>query len=160
MRNAIALIVILSGTWLLLSGHTSPLLLSLGLVSVAAIVACAGRLELLDEEGVPVGLLPGLMRYGPWLVIQIIRSNLDVAKRIVTPKLPIHPTVIHVDAKDHTEVGRVTYANSITLTPGTVSVEVGEEKLLVHALVQQTRDDLESNRMLNRVESLRGREKT
>ena len=50
MRNTLALIVILSGTWLLLSGHTSPLLLSLGLISVAAIVACAARLELLDEE--------------------------------------------------------------------------------------------------------------
>ena len=154
MRNAIALIVILSGTWLLLSGHTSPLLLSLGLVSVAAIVACAARLELLDEEGMPVGLLPGLMRYGPWLVIQIIRSNLDVAKRIVTPKLPIHPTVIHVDAKDHTEVGRVTYANSITLTPGTLSVVVDEHEIEVHALEPATLDALDDGSMRRKVEAL------
>ena len=152
MRNAIALIVILSGMWLLLSGHTSPLLLSLGLVSVAAIVACAARLELLDEEGVPVGLLPGLMRYGPWLVIQIIRSNLDVAKRIVTPKLPIHPTVIHVDAKDHTEVGRVTYANSITLTPGTISLDVSEDAIEVHALTEEAAKDLMSGEMGRRVQ--------
>ena len=152
MRNAIALIVILSGTWLLLSGHTNPLLLSLGLVSVAAIVACAARLELLDEEGVPVGLLPGLMRYGPWLFIQIIRSNLDVAKRIITPKLPIHPTVIHVDAKDHTEVGRVTYANSITLTPGTISLDVSEDAIEVHALTEEAAKDLMSGEMGRRVQ--------
>jgi len=152
MRNTLALIVILSGTWLLFSGHTSPLLLSLGLISVAAIVACAARLELLDEEGVPVGLLPGLMRYGPWLVIQIIRSNLDVAKRIVNPKLPIHPTVIHVDAKDHTEVGRVTYANSITLTPGTISLDVSEDAIEVHALTEEAAKDLMSGEMGRRVQ--------
>ena len=152
MRNTLALIVILSGTWLLLSGHTSPLLLSLGLVSVAAIVACAARLELLDEEGVPVGLLPGLMRYGPWLVIQIIRSNLDVAKRIVNPKLPIRPTVIHVDATGHTEVGRVTYANSITLTPGTISLDVSEDTIEVHALTEEAANDLMAGEMGRRVQ--------
>ena len=157
MRNAIALIVILSSTWLLLSGHTSPLLLSLGLVSVAAIVACAARLELLDEEGVPVSLLPGLMRYGPWLVIQIIRSNLDVAKRIVTPKLPIHPTVIRVDAKDHTEVGRVTYANSITLTPGTVSLRVDETEITVHALTLEAGEDVARGAIDRRVTALERR---
>ena len=152
MRNTLALIVILSGTRLLLSGHTSPLLLSLGLVSVAAIVACAARLELLDEEGIPVGLLPGLMRYGPWLFIQIIRSNLDVAKRIVNPKLPIHPTVIHVDATDHTEVGRVIYANSITLTPGTISLDVSEDAIEVHALTEEAANDLMSGEMGRRVQ--------
>ena len=152
MRNTLALIVILSGTWLLFSGHTSPLLLSLGLISVAAIVACAARLELLDEEGVPVGLLPGLMRYGPWLVIQIMRSNLDVAKRIVNPKLPIHPTVIHVDATGHTEVGRVTYANSITLTPGTISLDVSEDAIEVHALTEEAANDLMSGEMGRRVQ--------
>ena len=152
MRNTLALIVILSGTWLLLSGHSNPLLLSLGLVSVEAIVACAARLGLLDEEGVPVGLLPGLMRYGPWLVIQIIRSNLDVAKRIVNPKLPIHPTVIHVDATGHTEVGRVTYANSITLTPGTISLDVSEDAIEVHALTEEAANDLMAGEMGRRVQ--------
>ena len=144
MRNALALIVILSGTWLLLSGHTSPLLLSLGLGSVA------------DEEGVPVDLLPGLMRYAPWLIIQIIRSNLDVAKRIVNPKLPIHPTVIHVDAAHHTEVGRVTYANSITLTPGTISLDVSEEAIEVHALTEEAASDLMSGEMGRRVQRTEG----
>ena len=156
MRNTLALIVILSGTWLLLSGHTSPLLLSLGLVSVAAIVACAARLELLDEEGVPVDLLPGLMRYAPWLIIQIIRSNLDVARRILNPKLPIHPTVIRVDAAHHTEIGRVTYANSITLTPGTISLDVSEEAIEVHALTEEAASDLMSGEMGRRVQRTEG----
>ena len=92
------------------------------------------------------------MRYGPWLVIQIIRSNLDVAKRIVNPKLPIHPTVIHVDATDHTEVGRVTYANSITLTPGTISLDVSEDAIEVHALTEEAANDLMSGEMGRRVQ--------
>jgi multicomponent Na+:H+ antiporter subunit E len=156
MRKTLTLLFILSGTWLLLSGHTSPLLLSLGLLSVAAVVACTVRLELLDDEGVPVHLLPGLIRYVPWLIAQVIRSNFDVARRIVSPKLPIHPSVIHVEAAHHTEVGRVTYANSITLTPGTISLDVSEEAIEVHALTEEAANDLLSGEMGRRVQRMEG----
>lgn len=150
------LLFILSGTWLLLSGHTSPLLLSLGLLSVTAVVACASRLEVLDDESVPVHLLPGLIRYVPWLIGQVIRSNLDVARRIVSPELPIHPSVIKVDATHHTEVGRVTYANSITLTPGTISLDVSAETIEVHALTEDAANDLMSGEMARRVQRAEG----
>ena len=126
----------------MLSGHTSPLLLSLGLLSVAAVVACAARLEVLDDEGLPVHLLPGLIRYVPWLIGQVIRSNLDVARRIVSPELPIYPSVIKVNAPHHTEVGRVTYANSITLTPGTITMLIRGEVFHVHTMSQFLEDDL------------------
>jgi multicomponent Na+:H+ antiporter subunit E len=140
----------------LLSGHTSPLLLSLGLLSVTAVVACVSRLEVLDDEGVPVHLLPGLIRYVPWLIGQVIRSNLDVARRIVSPELPIHPSVIKVDATHHTEVGRVTYANSITLTPGTISLDVSAETIEVHALTEDAANDLMSGEMARRVQRAEG----
>jgi len=146
----------LSGTWLLLSGHTSPLLLTLGLISVVAVIACTARLGVLDDEGMPVQLLPGLIRYVPWLAGQVIRSNLDVARRIINPKLPIRPSVIHVDAKHHTEVGRVTYANSITLTPGTISLDVSDETIEVHALTENAADDLASGEMARRVQKAEG----
>ena len=150
------LLFILSGTWLLLSGHTSPLLLSLGLLSVPAVVACVSRLEVLDDEGVPVHLLPGLIRYVPWLIGQVIRSNLDVARRIVSPELPIHPSVVKVDATHHTEVGRVTYANSITLTPGTISLDVSAETIEVHALTEDAANDLMSGEMARQVQRAEG----
>ena len=150
------LLFILSGTWLLLSGHTNPLLLSLGLLSVTAVVACASRLEVLDDESVPVHLLPGLIRYVPWLIGQVIRSNLDVARRIVSPELPIHPSVIKVDATHHTEVGRVTYANSITLTPGTISLDVSAETIEVHALTEDAANDLMSGEMARQVQRAEG----
>ena len=156
MRKTMTLLFILSGTWLLLSGHTNPLLLSLGLLSVAAVVACASRLEILDDESVPVHLLPGLIRYVPWLIGQVIRSNLDVARRIVSPELPIHPSVVKVDATHHTEVGRVTYANSITLTPGTISLDVSAETIEVHALTEDAANDLMSGEMARRVQRAEG----
>ncbi|MDP6551609.1 MAG: Na+/H+ antiporter subunit E [Arenicellales bacterium] len=156
MRNTLTLLLMLSGTWFLLSGHTSPVLLSLGLLSVAAVIACTSRLELVDDEGMPVHLLPGLIRYVPWLIGQIIRSNLDVARRIINPKLPISPSVIHVDAKRLTEVGRVTYANSITLTPGTISLDVSEETIEVHALTENAAADLASGEMARRVQRAEG----
>ncbi len=140
----------------MLSGHTSPLMISLGLLSVGAVVACTFRLELLDDEGVPVHLLPGLIRYVPWLIVQVIRSNLDVARRIVSPKLPIHPSVIYVEASRHTEVGRVTYANSITLTPGTISLDVSAETIEVHALTEDAANDLISGEMSHRVHRAEG----
>lgn len=140
----------------MLSGHTSPLLLSLGLLSVTAVVACVSRLEVLDDEGVPVHLLPGLIRYVPWLIGQVIRSNLDVARRIVSPELPIHPSVVKVDATHHTEVGRVTYANSITLTPGTISLDVSAETIEVHALTEDAANDLMSGEMARRVQRAEG----
>ena len=140
----------------MLSGHTSPLLLSLGLLSVAAVVACASRLEVLDDEGVPVHLLPGLIRYVPWLIGQVIRSNLDVARRIVSPELPIYPSVIKVNAPHHTEVGRVTYANSITLTPGTISLDVSAETIEVHALTEDAAIDLMSGEMARQVQRAEG----
>ena len=140
----------------MLSGHTSPLLLSLGLLSVAAVVACASRLEVLDDEGVPVHLLPGLIRYAPWLIGQVIRSNLDVARRIVSPELPICPSVIKVNARHHTEVGRVTYANSITLTPGTISLDVSAETIEVHALTEDAANDLMSGEMARQVQRAEG----
>jgi len=146
----------LSGTWLLLSGHTSPLLLTLGLISVVAVIACTARLGVLDDEGMPVQLLPGLIRYVPWLAGQVIRSNLDVARRIINPKLPISPSVIYVDAKHHTEVGRVTYANSITLTPGTISLDVSDDTIEVHALTENAADDLASGEMARRVQKAEG----
>ena len=108
--------------------------------------------SVLDDEGMPVQLLPGLIRYVPWLAGQVIRSNLDVARRIINPKLPISPSVIHVDAKRHTEVGRVTYANSITLTPGTISLDVSDETIEVHALTENAADDLASGEMARRVQ--------
>ena len=62
-------------------------------------VLCGIRLKIVDTESVPVHLLPGLIRYTPWLIGQIIQSSLHVARRVLSPKLPISPTIIHIDTQ-------------------------------------------------------------
>ena len=90
---------------------------------------------IVDEEGAPaqLGIRP-FTWYAPWLIKEIIRSNLEVAKIILSPELRLQRTMVRIPANQKTELGRVIYANSITLTPGTVAVRVEGDKILVHAL--------------------------
>jgi multicomponent Na+:H+ antiporter subunit E len=122
--------------WLAWSGHTEPLILALGAGSIAFVVWLSARMKVIDAESIPLGLRPvRMLLYLPWLALEILKANFDVARRIVTPgPLQIAPQMIRVCASQHTELGQVVYANSITLTPGTVSVDVRAGEVLVHAL--------------------------
>lgn len=151
MKHAISLFVTLYALWLLLSGHwTDPLLLGLGLVSVALTVFVAWRMEGLDHEGVPINVSVHALAYWPWLLWQIVLSNLAVARAILTPS-PVNPRLDWVPATQRTEVGRVIFANSITLTPGTISVQLDSQRILVHALESEGIDDLKGGDMDRRV---------
>lgn len=156
MRHVIALAAVLTVVWLAWSGHTEPLILCLGAGSIAFVVGLSRRMHLVDEEGVPVGLhYPRLALYIPWLAWEIAKANVDVARRILTPGgPPISPRIIRVPASQATEVGRVIYANSITLTPGTVSIDVDGGEILVHALHAEAAAGVESGEMDRRCAKL------
>ena len=109
---------------------------------------------IVDAEGLPLDLVPGLLRYAFWLFGTVIRANFDVARRILHPRLPITPMVIRVPAEQRTAPGRVSYANSITLTPGTISLEVSDDEIEVHALSVDAAEDLQSGEMGRRVVAL------
>ena len=154
MLRLLILFFLTTGLWLALSGHFEPLLLSLGLLSAAAVSFVSRRMGIIDAEGQPLELMPGLLRYAPWLAKEIVRACIDVAWRIVQPSLPIQPTIIRVPANQRTVTGRVSFANSITLTPGTISLDVLEKQIEVHALTAKSAADLESGEMGKRVEHL------
>ena len=126
--------------WLALSGHYEWWLIAFGAVlSVLVVLFCWGK-GVSDAEGFPIGLLPrGLLLYWPWLLWQIVLSGLRVTRLILSPSLPISPTLVKVDAHQKTAVGLVTYANSITLTPGTISIEASERGrcIWVHAIERE-----------------------
>ncbi len=149
----IIIAVALLAYWLLLSGHYTPWLIGAGLVCAVAIVAFGVRMGFADEEGFPIGLVPRGLVYWPWLGLEIVKSALDVTKLIVNPKLPISPKMIRVDASQKSAVGLTTYANSITLTPGTISVEVSERSrvIWVHAITAGTAAGLDDGEMDRRV---------
>lgn len=154
MKRALSLFLLLFAFWLLLSGHYDFWFIGLGFISSASAVFLARRMGIVDAEGLPLDLVPGLLRYAPWLFGTVIQANFDVARRILHPRLPITPTVIRVPAEQRTAPGRVSYANSITLTPGTISLEVSDDEIEVHALSVDAAEDLQSGEMGRRVVAL------
>ena len=151
MKHAFNLTLFLFAIWLLLSGHYTPLMLLLGGLSTLLVVFLALRADLIDRETHPVLLKPSILLYWLWLAREIIKSNLDVARRILTPGLPISPNVFTVRATQQSDLGRVTYANSITLVPGTVAMDVDEDVITVHALTRDAAADLKRGEMNRRV---------
>ena len=154
MKRALSLFLLLFAFWLLLSGHYDFWFIGLGFISSASAVFLVRRMGIVDAEGLPLDLVPGLLRYAPWLFGTVIQANFDVARRILHPRLPITPTVIRVPAEQRTAPGRVSYANSITLTPGTISLEVSDDEIEVHALSVDAAEDLQSGEMGRRVVAL------
>ena len=156
MKHAFNLTLLLFALWLLLSGHYTPLMLLLGGLSTLLVVFLALRADLIDRETHPVLLKPSILLYWLWLAREIIKSNLDVARRILTPGLPISPNVFTVRTTQQSDLGRVTYANSITLVPGTVAMDVDEDVITVHALTQEAAADLKRGEMNRRVCDVEG----
>jgi multicomponent Na+:H+ antiporter subunit E len=155
--RSISLLVVLFLFWLALSGHHTPLLLVIGAISAALAVIAAWRMRILDREGHPIEWIAGSALYLPWLVKEIGKSAWGVTKIILNPRLPISPTLAMVKASQHSPIGIATFANSITLTPGTITVAVRGNELTVHALVREGAADLEGGEMDRRVRALEGR---
>ena len=151
MVRAISLFICLMGVWLLWSGHYTTLITTFGVLSCLLVVIIAARMGIADAEGHPIGMSVRIILYLPWLSWAIIRSNIDIAALILKPGLPISPRVIKVKAGQKSAVGVVLYANSITLTPGTVSLDVVGDTITVHALDEASAADLEEGSMDRRV---------
>ena len=111
---------------------------------------------LVDWEGVPIEVLPRMLLYLPYLAFEIVKANLDVARRIVSPRMPIGPRVFRTTASQKTDLGRTIYANSITLTPGTVSIDIEGDEITVHALTESAQAGVENEEMNRRVVRVEG----
>lgn len=156
MKRSLILFVNLMVVWLLLSGHYNATLITYGVLSCVGVVALMAHLRILDQEALPAHLALRAFFYIPWLFKEIVLSNLAVARVILDPKLPIHPRILRVEASQETDVGQVIYANSITLTPGTVTLDVRHGKFLVHALTTDSAEGLLTGEMDRRVSTLEG----
>ena len=131
--------------WLLLSGHFDPLILSFGAISIAFVIWMAQRMHVVDGESYPFGLVPRLTGYWLWLLKEIVKSNIDTARRVFGPTSSVAPVVFDAPALHKNDLSMVILANSITLTPGTVSLMLEEDRISVHALHPDVaRDALES----------------
>ncbi len=154
--RALSLAVILFVTWLLLSGHYQAFVVTLGVLSCLVIVFVTVRMDVLDREALPIHLTWGAVPYWLWLVKEIWIAAIDVTKVILSPKLPISPRMAQLTSTQKSELGQVIYANSITLTPGTFTIRVFDDQLLVHALTQEGVDGLLTGEMDRRVTKMEG----
>jgi multicomponent Na+:H+ antiporter subunit E len=153
-----ALFVGLVVMWLLWSGLYLPLLLWLGLASCLLVVWLVRRFETVDQESVPLSLGWRIVPYWIWLIKEIAVSSLTVARIVLSPRLPISPRLVRVKSLASTELGRVVLANSITLTPGTLTTDIDEQGMItVHALTAEGAADIEAGVMNRRVNSLETR---
>jgi multicomponent Na+:H+ antiporter subunit E len=157
-KHSLILWIVLFGIWLLWSGqYDEPLLIGFGGGSCLMVVLLSRRMGIVDAESVPVqlGLRP-FIGYLPWLSKEIILANIDVARRVLDPRLPISPRMIRVKASQKEDLGQVVYANSITLTPGTVAVDMAKDEITVHALTREAAQFDESGEMDRRVTKMEG----
>lgn len=153
MRFAVAAAVF-AIAWLLWSGLYSPLLLFLGAFSCGLVLLLATRTGFFEVDIYALHLGPRLPRYWFWLLKEIVKANFSVARIVLSRRMPIEPVIISVDARHIPPVSLATLANSITLTPGTVSLDVDRGMIEVHCLTIAAAEDLKGGEMVRRAAML------
>lgn len=153
MRYAISLALVLAALWLAISGVYKLLILLLGAASVALVLWLSRRMEVVGSEHNPVLFSWRLPFYWAWLVGQIFLANINVARLVLSPHR-IQPRIIKVPVDFKSAVAKVTYANSVTLTPGTVSLLLTKAELTVHALDNHSANGLFSGNMSRKIDWL------
>ncbi len=144
--------------WLLLSGYFTAFLISAGIGSAIAVVWFARRMDVIDAEAHPLHLGPRILLYWLWLLKEIIKSGWAVSRIILDPKLPISPTMVRFQPTQKTDVGLVIHANSITLTPGTITLEAASGEFLVHGITRDAALGVIDSDMDRRVTACEGKQ--
>ncbi len=137
LRFGILLSVVLAAFWVSLSGYFTVMLLSLGVISIALVLGLCFRMRILDTETVPYKYTWPTFSYFGWLGGEIVKANMTVVKAVLSPAMEISPTMVKIPSPQKTDLGKTMFANSITLTPGTVSLVMEDGGILVHALLKE-----------------------
>ena len=122
--SVLVLAILLAAAWVLWSGFFTPLLLGLGAFSCVLVLVIAGRMHLFDRNVFALRLSLRLLRFWAWLAGEIVRSSLEVSRVVLSPRPPISPTLVELESGSNHPVDLAILGNSITLTPGTLTLEV------------------------------------
>lgn len=155
--HTLSLFVSLSLFWWINSNYSNALLLSLGAASILLVLYIAHRMDVIDHESQPIHLSVNMPNYVIWLTKEVIISNISVVKHVWLGNSSISPTLATIDISQHTDLGKVIYANSITLTPGTVTVDIVGDRMTIHALIKDNIDTLKTGEMDRRVTEMESR---
>ena len=151
------LAVLLIAAWVLWSGYLKPLLLGLGALSCLLTVWIVRRMGYFDDENFAFHYDWRLIGFWAWLGREVVVSSIEVARVVLRRRLVVEPKVVNIDGSGLGPVDLALLGNSITLTPGTLTLDVHEGRLLVHALTAEGAAALERGEMQRRVAALRKR---
>ena len=129
--------------WILLAGVSLSELLLGGGISVVLALLIAKFTNITVRWKTPVQIVLFIVLYLPVFLYELFKSNIDVLFRVLNPKLPINPGFVKVKSQVGGKLGKLILANSITLTPGTISVDADEEGIFVHWINVSGKDDKE-----------------
>jgi multicomponent Na+:H+ antiporter subunit E len=132
------LIIALAALWATLSGETAPMFVALGAASILVALAFSARLGVIGRDASPYHRVIRLLVYLVWLLSEIVKANISVIARVLSPIRSIDPDIVRLKASGKSDLARALFANSITLTPGTVTVDIDGDKLVVHALSRES----------------------
>ena len=150
--RTLLLFAILMSVWLLMSGHYTALVTGLGVASAVFATWMAARIGAQDSEGLPLHMMGRLPAYILWLFREIATSNIATMNLILFRKP--EPVMFRARYSQKTPAGVATYANSITLTPGTVTVGIDDAGFLVHALSPELAGGVKDGEMDRRITRL------
>jgi multicomponent Na+:H+ antiporter subunit E len=149
------LTLVLSVAWLLWSGLYKPLLISLGSLSVLVTLIFAVRMKFFQHTEGLAQMAIRLPGYWLWLLKEILKSSVQVSRIVLSPSLPIQPRLVMLVCKSDDELPQVILGNSITLSPGTITIDIRETEVLVHCIDEDGAQDMESGELLRRIDLLR-----
>jgi multicomponent Na+:H+ antiporter subunit E len=154
MRGEILTFIILFILWIILSGMFDAFHLSLGLISCLIVTLISGDLIFKKEKITKNHLITGLrfMSYIPWLLYEIVLSNIHVAYLVLHLKMPIEPLVLHYKSNLKKDISKAVFAHSIILTPGTITMDITKDNVfIVHCISQKVAEDLLTGEMERKV---------
>jgi len=147
LLKILGLFLVLAISWLLWSGLYKPLLIGLGVLSCLLVLILASRIDFFDRGVFSLHLSPRLPRYWAWLLKEIAKSSWEVSRIILNPRLPISPTIVKLKDTPSDLVGQAILGNAITLTPGTVTLDIVDGHMTVHCLTQESANTLLAGEM-------------
>ena len=133
MKNLFISVLLLTGVWLLLNASLSPVVVvsGLGAALIIAVFFSVRHPVFKDMKLNPKAIIY-LFIYFFVFTLELLKANFDVARRVLSPSLPINPGIVEVKTKLKSKIGRLALANSITLTPGTLTVDIKDDSLFIH----------------------------
>jgi len=154
MRYTLGLFLLLIAFWASNSNIHTGLLFFLGLLSIILVLLISWRMSLLDSESLPLHLLIRIIPFYAWLLKEIVVNSFYVLKLIFRGEQALSPTIITIPLDFKEDLSRVIFANSITLTPGTLSLQLDRDSIQVHALTRELADELLTGEMARRIKEL------